>query len=86
MKKLTPRIITPKGGLVTAMWVGVAGSLYWEVVQQRFIDVYGKAPIDYIQLGQILCDLTGIFIGCALVAVVVIHLNKRQHLPHPLPA
>lgn len=86
MKKLTPRILTPKGALVTAMWGCVGVSLYWEVVQQRFIDVYGDAPRDYIQFGQILCDLTGIFIGCALVALVVSRLNKRQHLPHPLPA
>lgn len=86
MKKLTPRIITPKGALVTAMWVGAGVSLYWEVVQQRFIDVYGEAPRDYIQFGQILCDLTGIFIGCALVALVVSQLNKRQHLPHQFSA
>ncbi|WP_409321458.1 hypothetical protein [Pseudomonas monteilii] len=86
MKKLTPRLITPKGALVTAMCGGVAVSLYWELLQQRFIDVYGKPPRDYIQFGQILCDLTGIFIGCALLALIVTQLDKRQHLPHPLPA
>lgn len=85
-KKLTPRLITPKGALVTAMYGGVGGSLYWELLQQRFIDVYGDAPRDYIQFGQILCDLTGIAIGCALVALIVNQLNKPQHLSHLLPA
>lgn len=86
MKKLTPRLITPKGALVTAMCGGVGVSLYWELLQQRFINVYGDAPRDYIQFGQILCDLTGIAIGCALVALIVNQLNKRHHQPHPLPA
>ena len=85
MKKFSPRLIAPKGALVVSALTGVVISFYWELFQQRFVDVYGEAPRDYVQFGQILCDLTGIAIGCALVALFITRLKQQKIQPSPTP-
>lgn len=86
MKKLSPRLIAPRGALVVSGLTALVISFYWELFQQRFIDVYGNAPRDYLQFGQILCDLGGIAIGCALVALIISKLEVQKNLQRPTPA
>ncbi|MDH1930481.1 hypothetical protein [Pseudomonas sp. GD03696] len=79
MKKLSPRLIEPKGALVVSGLTSLAISLYWELFQQRFIGVYGNSHREYLQFGQILCDLGGIAIGYALVAIIVSKLEIQKN-------
>lgn len=76
VRQLTPRLLEPKPALFIAVLVTLAMSGVWELAIQRFSDVYGEKPRDYVQQAQLACDMTGILLGWALMHYLVRHLER----------